>query len=245
VKNRRTRRSPVERIRPFWMPIALCAALAIGLLAVAVAWPGFDPKRVTVSGNHRVSRHEILVRAGINARESIWLQNTGAMATRIATIPYVGTASVHRVPPATIAIAVDERIPFVIVRSGDEAALVDRTLRVLSPPPADSTLPVFVVAPGPLLDDGTFVKARDAIALRDAYDAVAAAKIVPAQLEFDRFGGLVVTLRNGLRLLLGSEKDLAQKLALVDPILSQVVGKQRRVAAIDLRAPATPVIVYR
>ena len=52
-------------------------------------------------------------------------------------------------------------------------------------------------------------------------------------------------MRNGLRLLLGSEKDLAQKLALVDPILSQVVGKQRRVAAIDLRAPATPVIVYR
>jgi DNA-binding transcriptional regulator YdaS (Cro superfamily) len=45
--------------------------------------------------------------------------------------------------------------------------------------------------------------------------------------------------------LLGPQSDLAQKLTLVDAILAQVVHGQRRIAAIDVRAPGTPVVVYR
>jgi len=48
-----------------------------------------------------------------------------------------------------------------------------------------------------------------------------------------------------LRLLFGSETDLSRKLTLADAILSQLVSRQRRVAAIDLRAPSAPVLVYR
>ncbi len=86
--------------------------------------------------------------------------------------------------------------------------------------------------------------ARRAI-LRSAYDAMSAHAIVPAELAFDRFGGIVATLPDGPRLLLGSGSDLDKKLTLARAILSQVVTHQRPVAAIDLRAPATPVLVYR
>ncbi len=48
-----------------------------------------------------------------------------------------------------------------------------------------------------------------------------------------------------MRVLIGQESDLGQKLTLVDAILAQVVRGQRRVAAIDVRAPAAPVVVYR
>jgi len=47
----------------------------------------------------------------------------------------------------------------------------------------------------------------------------------------------------GVQLLLGDDEDLARKIALIGPILSQTAG--RRIAAIDLRAPGTPVVVYR
>jgi hypothetical protein len=69
--------------------------------------------------------------------------------------------------------------------------------------------------------------------------------VVPSELAFDRFGGVVATLPDGVRLLLGSESDLNRKLTLAKAIRAQVVTQVRPVAAIDLRAPATPVLVYR
>lgn len=227
------------------MPIALCAGLVLIGLAVAATWPGFDPKVIAVRGNHRVSRGEILARAAIAPRVSIWLQNGDAIAKRIETVPYIATASVRRVPPATIRIVVAERAPFAVLRSDADAALVDRTLRVLEPATGDDSYPVLVVKPGLTFWPGEFVRTGAVIELRDAYEAIEARHIVPEELGYDGFGGLVVTLRGGLRLLLGGENDLGKKLTLAAAILSQVVSRERRVTAIDLRAPSAPVLVYR
>jgi hypothetical protein len=71
-----------------------------------------------------------------------------------------------------------------------------------------------------------------------------AAHVAPVALRSDRFGGLVATMRDGVQVLFGNGADLARKLALVEPILAQVVHGSRRVTAIDLRAPDTPVVVY-
>jgi cell division septal protein FtsQ len=227
------------------MPIAFFVALGVGALAFAATWPGFDPQRVAVRGNHRVATAEILARAAVAPRESIWLQNTRAMERRIAAIPYVAAATVHRMPPASVTIVVSERSPFAELRSGDSGAIVDRSLRVLTLGAPASTLPVLAIKPGLDLEPGAFVHSRDAGTLRAAYDAMSAHQIVPTELAFDRFGGIVATLPDGPRLLLGSERDLDKKLTLARAILSQVVTHRRPVAAIDLRAPATPVLVYR
>ncbi|MBV8067754.1 MAG: FtsQ-type POTRA domain-containing protein [Candidatus Eremiobacteraeota bacterium] len=227
------------------MVITLCALLILAGVVFAATFPGFDPKAVTVSGNRRVARNDILAKAAIAPHTSIWLQNTGAMARRIATIPYIAAVTVRRIPPATLRIRVAERVPFAEVRSGWEAAVVDRSLRVLEPASAETSLPVIVLDEPVELAPGEFIHARTAAELIAASDALTAAQITPAQLELDRFEGLVVTLPTGLRLMLGSESDLPRKLALVHAILSQTVTRGRRVAAIDLRAPSAPVLVYR
>ncbi len=227
------------------MPIALGGAAVVIALGVAAAWPGFDPQVVEVTGNQRVSSSQILSRAAIASRESIWLQNTGAIKARIEAIPYIATASIHRIPPAAIAIEVHERVPFAILRSGDDAVVVDRALRVLAPAADADAKPVFVIKPGLDLAMGRFATTHDAVSLRDAYDAMEAKGIEPLELALDRFGGLVVTLPGGLHLLLGGEVDLDRKLGLAQAILAQVVHERSRVAAIDLRAPATPVLIYR
>jgi cell division septal protein FtsQ len=225
------------------MPIAICTLLLLVAIGVAATWPGFDPKQITVTGNHRVGSDEILSRAAIAPHVTIWLQNTGAIARRIEAIPYIGSAVVARRLPAAMRITVVERAPFAILRSGYEAAVVDRSLRVLEPA-SDQQLAELVIRPGANLVPGGYVKTREAFELRSAYDAVASSRIVPVELSLDRFGGLIVTTRGGLKLLLGTENDLESKLTLADAILAQVVTRQRRVAAIDLRAPAAPVLVY-
>lgn len=227
------------------MPIALSAILVIAGFAVAATWPGFVAKSVLVSGNNRVSREEILTRAQITPHVSIWLQNAGAITKRIEAIPYIDAAHVRRIPPSTLRIVVSERRPFAILSSGDEEALVDRALRVLEPAPLEPIYPVLILKPGATFEPGEFVRRSDALALRDAYEEMEGGKIVPISLQYDRFDGLVATTHGGLRLLLGSQSDLSRKLTLADAILSQLVSRQRRVAAIDLRAPTAPVLVYR
>jgi cell division septal protein FtsQ len=227
------------------MPIALCSVLLLAGLAFVAAWPGFDPRRIDVRGNRRVASSEILARAAIAPHVSIWLQNTRAMRRRIEAIPDVATASVRRIPPATIAIAVSERAPYVLLNSGANAALVDRELRVLSPEATDADWPVFVVRAGSDLSPGSYVLTAQTRELRASYDALIARALVPTELSFDKFGGLIVTLRGGVKLLLGGQNDFDEKITLAKAILGQIVGAQRRVSAIDLRAPGAPVLVYR
>ncbi len=227
------------------MPIALCAILALAALAVAATWPGFEPKAILVSGNQRVSRGEILARAHVAPLVSIWLQNTNAIGKRIAAIPYVDIAHVRRIPPSTIRIVVTERKPFAVLRSGGQTALVDSALRILEAAQPGMPYPELVLPVGMAFEPGEFVRNPTALSLRNAYESIEGSDIVATALQYDRFGGLVVTVRGGLRLLLGSDRNLSQKVALADAILAQVVGRRRPVAAIDLRAPSAPVLVYR
>lgn len=243
---RRRKPSAGSRMRPFWLPIAAGVLLVAGITVFVWTWSGFEPSRVEVTGNRVVPAAEIAARAGVLRNVNMWLQNTGAMANRVATIPYIAKARVYRIPPSSIVVAVRERTPFAVVATGTLEAVVDRDLRILEPSAGGGTLPRLVVAePDERMRPGRFLTDAKAVALRDDYEAMIAAHVVPLQLEFDRYDGLVATVRGNVRIMFGDDADLAKKLPLVDPILAQVVRKQRRVAAIDLRAPGTPVIVFR
>jgi cell division septal protein FtsQ len=245
AKSRRANRSAAARIRPFRMIIALAGLVVAAAVAFLVTWPGFYPKKIVVAGNRRVSSSEILARAEIAPNRSLWLENTAAAEARIRAIPDLATVSIHRFPTGTVRVVVTERVPFAILESGARSGIVDRALRVLSSQVVASSLPVLAVTPGLALVPGRFVTSRDALALRDAYETMNAKGIAPKSLAMDKYGDLVATLPNDLRLLLGAPEGLSEKAALTSAILAQVVRGQRRVSAIDLRAPATPVIVYR
>jgi cell division protein FtsQ len=245
VASRRRKRSTARRLRPFWIPLSLVGILAVAAVTFVVLYPGFDPKSVVVTGNRVVPSAEIVHTAGVNMGVNMWLQNGRAIAKRVEAIPYIDVARVHRFPPATVIVSVTERVPYAVVVSDAQSVLVDRHLRVLAPEYDATTLPQFTLPPGVALDPGTFVTRRDLNAMATDYDTMIAAHVVPLQLEYDKLGGLVATVRGGVKILLGDDEDLTKKLPLVDPILAQVVRKERRVSEVDLRAPGTPVVVYR
>lgn len=244
-KPARRKRSTASRLRPFWIVIVLLLIVAGAGGYYAASWPGFYPKDVRVAGNTVVPSSEILARAAIAPSANVWLQNMRAATRRIEAIPYVATARIHRTLPAGVTIEVTERKPYAVVRSGDERALVDRDLRVLSTGETAASLPTFALRGRSPLQQGAFLKDSVLGHLRDDYDALVAGHVIVTRLAYDRFDDLDASTHDGVSILFGDDTDLEKKIPLVDPILSQVSRAGRPIKAIDLRAPATPVVVYR
>ena len=235
--------SVAARLRPFWFLIAVvvCAAAFAGYYCAT--WPGFYPKSVTVNGNRVVASQTIVARAAIERHENVWLQNMQAAARRVQSIPYVGDVEIHRSLPAGVHIVVTERTPYATVRDRGASVVVDRDLRVLERG-GSATQPELITA-ATLPSAGAFITDAGTQALLRDYEALARAHVAAARLEHDKFGDLVAVTRGGVRLLLGDESELQRTAQLVDPILSQVAANGRKIAAVDLRAPKTPVVMYK
>jgi cell division septal protein FtsQ len=237
----RRKRSAADRVRPFWILFVLLVAVGVVGGYLGATWPGFRARHIIVFGNHRVKTKDILHHAAINTHVNVWLQNMTAAANRVGLIADIGAVTIQRKFPAGVAIVVKERIPFAQIRSGRQSVITDRDLRVLTVSGVTGLpqLTVRAALPGA----GQYIKDERVVRLRKDYEQLAAAHVVVVEVHYDRFGDLVALTPRGVQLLLGDDEDLTRKVALIGPILSQTAKK--KIAAIDLRAPATPVVVYR
>ncbi|MDQ6933016.1 MAG: cell division protein FtsQ/DivIB, partial [Candidatus Eremiobacteraeota bacterium] len=185
-------------------------------------------------------------KAAVRDDENLWFQNMHAAALRIESIPYVKTASLHRSLPADLQIIVTERAPDAVVATDSGTALIDDDGRVLE---SGGVYPVDLprvrihltepLSPGRFLEDPRIARVQ-----RD-YKLLLRNKVVVYALQFNKRTELTVQLRSGVTVELGEDADLAQKAALVDPILHQLSGQIEKVTTLDLRAPGTPIVVYK
>lgn len=223
------------------------------LLAVAgtagyygAGWKGFEVKRITVEGDHVVQGRQILARAAINPHVNVWLQNMRAAASRVRSIPYIDEARIHRGLPASVAIVVTERIPYAVVQSGAQSKLlIDSQLRVLELDARRPDLPRLDCAILPEPHAGEFLKDECVRSLLRDYETLAKQHVESRSLTRDRLGDVTAQIAPGITVKLGDDSDLGTKGALIDPILSQTQGQGKRVRALDLRAPKTPVVVFQ
>lgn len=244
MKARRKKKSAVARVKPFWILIVVLLVSATVAGYYGAGWSGFRVREISVSGNVIVPKADVLARAAIDPSKNIWLQNTSASAARIRAIPYVEDARIHRTLPAKVNIAITERKPYALVRGGQRTILIDEHLRVLQLGANGSGLPVFNVRP-PALAAGQFVRDAKVSTMARDFHVLQSAHVVPKSLSIDRLGDLSAVIAQGIVVQLGDDSNLAQKAALVDPILSQTQAQGRRIRAVDLRAPKTPVVVFR
>ncbi|HEY6237198.1 MAG TPA: hypothetical protein VIW69_18995, partial [Candidatus Elarobacter sp.] len=72
---------------------------------------------------------------------------------------------------------------------------------------------------------------------------LADANLAVRRLARDRWGGLTAVDVTGVLIQFGTDDDLAKKAVLVEPVRKGVAN--RSVRTIDLRAPGTPIVVFR
>ena len=243
---RRTKPSLAGRVRTFWVLAAL--ALCI-VLALAVAIAGAPQLRVrsvaaSVPPGGPVAKSAVIAAAHIGPDANLWFLNTGAIRRRLEAIPYVATAAVHRAqfPQPAVVLGVTLREPTGCVRSAGGTVTIDATSRVLQTGCVSGALPLVDIGPGPLVAPGAILGTPEIDRL--LADARAIGAHIPVRIvRRDRFGGLEAVDSRGVLLRFGSDSDLAAKLALVEPIRNSV-ARGRRLRAIDLRAPATPIVEF-
>ena len=168
---RRAHVSPSRRRRRIrsW-PIAIgAAAVALGLYvayrtaAIVAASDALTISRITVSGNHRMSRGEALALLADARGVSMVTVDLEGWRRKLLQSPWVADASIRRVLPGTLAVAITEREPMAIGRIDGRLYLIDRNGTIVDefgPNYAEFDLPIVdgLAAPpssgGPVVDAG-------------------------------------------------------------------------------------------
>lgn len=243
---RRSRPSFFARVRTFWVVAILAFVALCGAFAVFANTPQLRVRAVDVglSGGAAVSKNAVLAAAAIGGEANVLLLNTGAIRRRVEAIPYVQDARVQRrlVPQPSVRLEVSVRRPSACLRAARGSATIDPTARVLQTGCAAGDLPLIELGTTPIPAPGARLEGPDLTKLL-ADTATVAARIPLRAIGRDRFGGIEAVDRTGVTIRLGADGDLEAKLALVEPI-RRAVGHGRRIRAIDLRAPATPVVEF-
>ena len=150
-----------------------CAAAAGGLAWLAGAVldaEALTVTRITVTGNSRMSRGEVLALLDDVRGEHMLLADLEGWRQKLLSSPWVADAALRRQLPGTLAVAISEREPIGIGRIGPRLYLIDQRGMVIDefgPNYADFDLPLIdglAAAPSP--DGGLVDGVRAALAGR-------------------------------------------------------------------------------
>jgi len=152
------RRVPIKKgILPAWTKtrwgriavLTLLLAAIAGVVAAALAVQHFfehDPRfridssdSIQTMGNSQLTREELLSVFGADIGRNVFYVPLAERRAELEQIPWVEHATVMRILPNQLRVAVQERTPIAFVRIGDQIKLVDGAGVILDMPPAVMT----------------------------------------------------------------------------------------------------------
>jgi cell division protein FtsQ len=189
---------------------------------------GFPIATVSVSGEKHLSRNEILAAAGVTAHSSLFFFDVADARARLLTNPWVAEATVQKLLPNRLVIAITERAAFALWQKAGRVGVIAEDGTVLEP----SVLPLYVDLPF-VVGAGAEIRARDFLALLDRRPELRA-DVRAAVLVAERRWNL--RLRNGVDVRL-PESDVERALDQLVALERDVRLSDRDITSIDLRLP--------
>ncbi len=187
---------------------------------------GFGIDTIRITGQRQADEETILSYLGVHEGSSMIFFDAAAARDRVAQAPWIATASVLKLFPHTLEVAVTEHAAFARWQHDLAVSVIDRSGRIIAPvvPSSVAELPL-VVGPG---------AAARAAALFDVLDRFPfiAARVRVASLIAERRWNLVVDNGVEVRLPEGDITAAVAELAVLDR--DQAI-LDRDIVAIDLR----------
>jgi cell division protein FtsQ len=228
-----------RRLRILMAFVAVVVAVA-GCIAAARS-PLLAVHRIEVSGANRTGDAKVLSTSRLDRPGHLMVDvHPGVISRRLETLPWVARASVKRVWPQTIRIAIRERAPVAALSSGSAWAVLDQDGRVLDVSPSVPKGVLTLVDVPPAGPPGSHVDplARPALAVAAGLPGDVTSRLVAVGVS--GAGDLQLHLKGGGVALLGPADDVAAKVLALRTLLARV--DLRSVAIIDVRVPGAPVL---
>ncbi|MBZ0230675.1 MAG: FtsQ-type POTRA domain-containing protein [Bauldia sp.] len=207
---------------------------SLTVVSALTAWSGLAIDEVQITGQSETSEVDVLDRLAMGPFPSLVTFDVESARERIEALPWVDQATIRKLYPDTLQVAIAERQPFAIWQDGSGVALIDRSGRKLSTVIGEryARLPMVVGADADKRVD-EFVRMIDGVPSLKP-------RIKAGVLISNRRWNIV--LDSGVELLLPANDPadaLVQVVALDDG--SSILS--REIAAIDLRLPSR--LVFR
>lgn len=135
VRKRRQKSSRRKSSRVVWALVLFCASVASGWMYLKVKpvlseWATLE--QITILGTDRVQRKEVLALLQLPPDVSLFSLEPDRLVERVEHHPWIAAASVQRVFPDTLAIAITEREAVAVLQSPRGAHLLDEEGYLLS-----------------------------------------------------------------------------------------------------------------
>jgi cell division protein FtsQ len=246
---RRSRVSPARkrRWRLSWPLVARVVAASLVASFALYATIGFvlasealTVTRITVQGNQRMSRGEVLTLLEGLSGASIVMTDLEGWRQKLLMSPWVADASIRRMLPGTLTVVIEERRPVGIGRVKDRLFLVDPSGAVIDefgPNYADLDLPV---VDGLAATNGgaeSIDKARAALAGRLMRDLAARPELAAqvSQIDVTDVRNAVVILKGDTALLRVGEESFAERLQAYLDLMPALRERMPDIDYVDLR----------
>jgi cell division protein FtsQ len=224
----------------FLLAVLAAAGLSAGAFAILHS-SLFSARTVVIAGAVHTPRSEILKVSGLDREPPLIDVNSTVMENRIDRLPWVLDSTVHVAWPSTVSVLVVERVAVATSpREGGGFLLLDATGRVLAnQAQRPAGLPLVE------LSDVSSLPGRSLAAwTRPLLDAAAhlPVSLLPrvVLIAASRTDGIVLSLRGGLRAVVGDDDALSEKFVSLATVLSRV--NLEGVGGIDLTVAASPVL---
>jgi len=187
---------------------------------------GFRISEVALSGEHEMSREDILALTGITGRSSLLFLDVAHTRTRLLTNPWIAQAAVLKLYPGQLRIEIKERQPFALWQKDGRLALIAADGAVLETyvPQRFNSLPLVVGA-------GAEHGAQDFLELLKRYPLIAKsveASVLVAERRWN------LHLKSGVEVLL-PEREPGQALQTLVDLDREKNLLSRDITAVDLR----------
>jgi cell division protein FtsQ len=198
------------------------------VVSAVTAWSGFAIENVKITGQSETSEVDVLDSLQLGSFPSLLTFDVEAAKARVESLPWVAQATLRKLFPDTLEIAVVEREPYALWQHGGALSLIDDTGKVIADAFSDryAALPRVV---GPLAAE----KATAYAALIESFPSIARRTRAGVLVSGERW---TLVLDNGMQLMLPAAEP-EKALAAIAELDRDHAVLSREIAALDFRLP--------
>jgi cell division protein FtsQ len=206
---------------------------AVGVVSAVSAWSGLAITEVKITGQSETSELAVLDRLDIKQDPSLLTFDVDAARARVELLPWVSHATLKKLFPNTLEVAIAERTPYAIWQHGEELSLIDAAGKVITDAIDEryAGLP-FVVGPG------AAERAREFVSLIDSVPDIAGKVRAGVLISGERWN---VVLDNGVAVMLPADRPQAA-LATVARFDADKKLLSRELTTVDMRLPGEMIV---